>query len=298
MTELVLGVDVSKWQNPSAVPYQYLYDNGFKFGIAKLSMGGGIDTYGASHVNAMKAAGMDSGGYHWCDPTQDWERQAGFFISQAKTLRPKILMLDVEQWWSSWTKYNQYLRGEISSSQVPRLSGSEVVANLIDVANRVIEANLVPKKRIIVYTARWFSNIYPELGPAISSLGLGIAPAHYRTNISGVTWLQKEYPWDEFYSLVPVNQRPLMPVGGPEDYTIWQFTSAPKFQGVRLDCNLFNGTLADYDAWMDRVIPIPDPDPEPPEWEQAYQELLQKYAVIKENVDKILQWARSINFDG
>lgn len=308
MTELVLVTDVSKWNDPSKVPYVYLRENGFRLGIPKFSMGGGIDGNARAHSAGIKSAGMDLGGYHWCDPTQNWDKQADYFLDLANELQPDCLMLDVEQWWADWSKYWAMLRGEIPNSAVPRLTETQVVANMVHVTNRIINSGILPKSRIMVYTARWFSNIFPGLGQAISDLGVHVVPAHYRTNYDGVTWLQKEYDWATFYDLVPKDKQPLLPAGAPSKWLWWQFTSAPLFKGVRLDCGLYNGTIAQYEDWIGSTGD-PDPDPSPSEWEEAYNNLLVMYNELRAEHDsmeealfnsalmleKLTEWAKNID---
>ena len=266
MVDLALATDVSKYQ-PTNMDCVGLKQGGFELGIAKFSMGGGYDTNADGHIANFKNAGMKTGGYHWCDPTQDDIKQADYFLYKIDQNKPDMIMYDVEQWWNDWEKYWARLRGEIPNSQVPRLTMTQVADNLRNVVTRVLPRSGIPKHRHLVYTARWVDDIFPDLSEVIQELGLTVNNANYRTNIVGTTFMKRRYTWDEFYNLIPVDRPPMIPVGLElEDIVMEQFTSSPILPPLNfnIDCNFYRGTKAEFFEWIeDDIVPEPEPEPEP-----------------------------------
>ncbi len=287
--DLALATDVSYYQDPAKMNCAQLKAGGFELGIAKFSMGGGYDKRADGHIAGFKNAGMKTGGYHWCDPTQDWNRQADFFLFKIDLLKPDMVMYDVEQWWSSWDKYSKFLRREIPVSQVPRLTQAQVLDNLRAVVTRVLPRSGIPKHRHKVYTARWVDARFPKLSDVIQELGLGVVNASYRTNVAGTTWMKRRYTWEEFYRLIPVDRPPLIPEGlTMDDIHLEQFTSSPILPSLNfnIDCNFFRGTKQEFFNWIeDDVEP-----PLPPEAPHGHKEIYEFMKDIGEKYEKIRKW--------
>ena len=81
-----------------------------KYGIQlyfrKFSMGGGPDNHLEADVPLLRNAGCILGGTHWVDPIQSAANQAEYFLYQINKWHPSVLLYDVEQWWSDWSKQN------------------------------------------------------------------------------------------------------------------------------------------------------------------------------------------------
>jgi len=284
---MILAIDVSKWQSP--LPWAEFKAQGFLLGIAKASMGGGYDGNCDAHVASMKEADVKVGLYHWVDPTQDAAGQAQYFLDKIAKHSPDCIAFDVEQWWASWPKYWDYVNGKIPSTQVPRLNSQQLVDSCATVAE-IVEATCgLPHDRLMVYTGRWFTNIYPELAEVMSKYRSW--PAHYKGNFE----VNKRYTWDEFFAAVP-SGAPSLPHGVSE-WTLWQFTSYPILPPVsfRLDCNVYNGDIDDFNAWLGEVEP-PPPLPSD-DWWEALKELREQLddlddfcGSIDERLQDLVKW--------
>ncbi len=293
MANPVLAGDVSYYQDPAKLDCVGLKAGGFELMIAKFSMGGGYDKRADAHIANFKNSGVKTGGYHWCDPTQNWIKQSDFFLYKIDQHKPNMVMYDVEQWWSDWVKYGKFLRREIPISQVPRLTQNQVLDSLRAIVTRVLPKSGIPKHRHKIYTARWVDARFPNLSEVIKELGLGVVNASYRTNIAGTTWMKRRYSWDEFYRLIPVDRPPLIPEGlSIEDIDLEQFTSSPILPPLdfNIDCNFYRGTKDEFFTWIEDSIPPPPPPPPPTDNHTKIWEAINVNTI---NIQKLLEWASS-----
>jgi len=242
----VYTIDVSKWQEPIRIPWELLLTHGFLLGIPKASMGGGYDKYCDAHATLIKSAGAELGLYHWVDPIQDWKRQAGFFIDMILKHKPKIICFDIEQWWADWDKWEAYqYEHKIPVGQVPRLTEADLVIASQAIITEVLSHVDYPLERVEVYTARWFTSLYPGLVPMIKNGGYQLWNASY------VGSKERYYDWDEFHALSDT-WKPLLPEDMPE-CNLWQYASMPKLKScpIRLDYNRYHGNQEQFRQWLD-----------------------------------------------
>jgi len=276
---IVLTVDVSYWDVPSHVPYHLFKQWGVELVIIKSSMGGGIDQRCLEHAKLARAAGLKVGLYHWVDPIQDWDRQSGFFFQQIDAVEPEVLALDIEQWWANWYKWQKYIAGQLPNAEVPRTTSDKVIGSYIRVQSNVLDryGSSIPKKRVLSYTGRWYTQMFQGLGIALSGDEIWIADYNLsRTIIESrfdgrvklseeefVTWYDELYQEleDGVYDGVP-----LMPDHNQVPPRLWQVDSIvwPPGSSENLDLSIYNDTIEPFNEWLDGdEEPEPTPEPAP-----------------------------------
>lgn len=271
---MIFILDVSKWQEPSQVPWAVLWDLGFRLVIIKSSMGGGKDPYCLEHAQLAKDHGFLVALYHWVDPIQNWTTQATeYFFPQIDAVEPIAVGYDCEQYWASWSKWQDYVAGKIPNSQVPRTTEYNVVNSYLTVRNLALAqyGSSIPEKRHMIYSADWFTDIFPGLAEASKEHELWIADWSYsrtivHTQFDGnfkldiIDWYQwQQLIWDEMkdgaYDGVPLL------LGDRKDFRMWQADSkvVPPGSPSRYDISFFNGDEAAFNLWLDKTEPEPDP---------------------------------------
>jgi lysozyme len=86
VSELLRGVDVSKWQQPATTPYALLSRNGYSFVIARVAYGDRPDATFDDHVLRARSNGLAAGGYLFWRHEQDPEAQARAFRDTVSAL--------------------------------------------------------------------------------------------------------------------------------------------------------------------------------------------------------------------
>lgn len=254
MTDRAYILDTSKW-NPDTIPWAVFVENGVVMGITKSSMGGGPDTSCNAHVEDMKVGGAKVGLYHWLDPTQDCRTQFGYFLAQIEKHKPNVIAYDIEQWWANWAMYYEYMKGQRPSNTVPRIGEAQWV-DFIDEFRGYVQAetDYEQNDRALAYWAKWVWELYKSISWSVRDLPQWIA----NYILSGKP---RRVTWDQLHAIPAAGASPALP-GNILSWKIWQFSSLLILPGVdyRLDTNIFNGSKADFFAWLDDG-PMPEPEP-------------------------------------
>jgi hypothetical protein len=276
------------------LPLGEMYENGCRFGIAKVSMQLSKDKAGADHIRITKEAGFDAGGYHWCDPIANWPLQARLFSEQIRDHTPKIRAFDVEQYWADWNDHSKIL------------PESKIVENFEYLLAQVNALDTKP----LMYSANWFMNsfvktLYMRLGIVDAWLAHYTMARRFVVNTLGGYRLNSWAQVNELMSYISENwqawfngstpARVLAPPGFPAP-KILQIDSKTVLPGApaNIDLNVWLGTDAEYEEWMGRGGTDPDPDPDPnpdPDpadakmWEEI-DYLKGKYAALQGDIDK------------
>jgi hypothetical protein len=240
-----------------------MYDNGCRFGIAKVSMQLSKDMSGADHIRVIKEAGFDAGAYHWCDGIKNWPLQARLFTEQLQATTPKIRAFDVEQFWADWNDHSKIL------------DEKRIVENF---EYLLINTPSLDTKSLM-YSAHWVMNsfiktLYMRLGVIEAWMAhYTMARAFVMRNFGSyrlTSWSQV----NELMSYMHENwktwfdgstpARIFVPSGFRQPL-VFQIDSKTMLPGApnRLDLNLFLGTDKEYDVWMGHTEPEPEPEPEP-----------------------------------
>lgn len=245
----VWGIDISHYQ-PS-MPAAQMAQNGAKFVIVKATSGASlVDDRLLQHVTEARSAGLKLGLYHWVDPIQSAPANANHFLNQINTLKPDFVALDVEQWWSDWNKFWSFNRKEIPATAVPRLS-PDVISAVSKEAVEIVAAQA--KLPTLVYTARWFQSYAPGLASWIGNWPLWVA-SYFDYNKSNYT-----QTWTQFQTtLGSLGSSPTLP-NGALSWKFWQFSAKIILPGVTfpMDMDVFNGSQADFDAFLQPSGPRP-----------------------------------------
>jgi len=267
MSNLVWGFDVSYYQSKDydhtmsdldRFPLDEMRKHGCRFGIVKTSMQLSKDQAAVDHTTLIHQAGMQTGGYHWCDPIGNYPLQANLFESQIEKLQPDIQAFDVEQYWAIWQEFYDKDIKKI-------LSEDKIVDNFLYLYGELTGYLSHP----LIYTANWFTYDYVKTRYAdLNVCDLWVA---YYTK---ARWYVLKYltsdwrliTWSQFNELLEylATVDPLLPQGF-STYKIWQFDSKTILPGCpyAIDLNLFNGTEAEYEAWLG-LQQEPEPPVEPP----------------------------------
>lgn len=260
MSDRVYMLDMAVYQDPTKMPWRDFVENGVLMGICKSSMGGGFDARCDGHVAAMKEGGAKTGLYHWADPTQDWRRQTEYFLRKIELHEPDTIAYDVEQWWSNWQLWHEYIQGQRPGSDVPRIPASQWI-DCISTIREIVraETDYEQNARALNYSARWVLQLYPELVPYLKDLQQWMA--YYI--LSGVP---RKVTWEELHAVPVDGSNPGLPQG-IDEWLWWQFSSLLILPGVsfRMDTNLFEGNRDQFYTWIGNNSggPPPQPDPEP-----------------------------------
>lgn len=84
------GIDVSHHQHPAKMDYVALFEEGYRWCIARAAYGERPDDTFVAHCEKAKAAGMLVGGYTFYRQTQGWEVQGDTFRRMLETVDQKV----------------------------------------------------------------------------------------------------------------------------------------------------------------------------------------------------------------
>lgn len=211
---MLLGVDVSKFQNPDKIDWTRFAAQGVKFVIARAAYGVTLDTTFQQHVRRAHAAGLQVGAYHFVRhlPGLSGKAQADAFLEALQPVADLIHQmispaLDLE---------DNAKNGDIPSNTLAARKGFRTVA-----AEWLEQVEEELSRTAIIYTSSYFFD--DVFG---TDTGYGARPlwiAHYTTKPS-----------------------PRLPAAWKR-HAIWQFTEAGGLEGYDgpLDLNRFEGTVED-----------------------------------------------------
>ena len=256
-------IDVSIWQDPAKVPYEELKAHGVVLVFIKASMGGGYDANCDKHVAEARAAGLLIGLYHWCDPTQSWERQALYFVDKIKQHNPDYICYDVEQWWNDWTKYKNHT----VSFPADGCTVDQVTGNFRTIYLKVYKETGFPYERSFQYSANWFVNLYgSKLITALQEFpGRNWWADYTQLDLANwkITWSSWASLWENYFP----GRTPIKPASLSWD--IWQVQSriiVPPVHNISmgLDTSCCSPALTEeLRLLISGEVPAPNPDPEP-----------------------------------
>lgn len=182
-----------------------------------------LDKRAAEHVTGFHTRGVPIAYYHWLDLTVPINAQVDNSINLIKELRvrPQFLAIDLEQWWTDWQRYYEYLRGRLPVFKVPR-AHSSAIYNAFNNAYTLFEKYLnVP---IIVYTRTSFVREYMG-GNSTCLYGKRFWLAYYTVNN------RRLVSWEDARFLVNPDLSHLkLPQYG--EVVGWQFTDKIMLPGV------------------------------------------------------------------
>lgn len=233
---MILGVDVSAW-NSLQTPYTQLKANGVEFCVVK----GDQAASTSNHIALAKQAGMIVGEYFWHDPTLSATAQAADFLTDCAANKPDFVFLDVEQWWSDWNKWSQWIyQHTITQAQVPVMSAIAISNSAKTIMEQMTIGLQCP---VGLYSAKWFIDGYaPGIATWLCDYPFWVA--------SYITEAVHTATWDEIKAGPPYGTNPTMP-SRVACWFMWQWSSHKKLPttGETIDLNMFPGTLDNFMNW-------------------------------------------------
>ncbi|MEW6505665.1 MAG: glycoside hydrolase family 25 protein [Chloroflexota bacterium] len=234
--ERALGVDVSHWND--FVDFETLSAAGVSFAVVKISQGSQLrDGRRIQHASAARRAGLLTGGYHWCDPTHDPDRQVENFLRASEDVDLDFCAVDVEQHWRDWEEW--------TSRKITRI----LPPALISRSARLVSEGIARRtaKPVLIYTRTTFVQTYAA--PMLEWLAewdLWLAQYPYPRGRLTLDWstLRREHLPQAFNPALPPRSA---------TWRMWQFSGdrfvLPGAGGQPLDLNWFNGSLNDLRIW-------------------------------------------------
>lgn len=220
------GIDVSAYQD-NTIPWQYYYDGGMRKVVVK----GCQDINTQAHISMSRMSKFDVDEYYWHYPNVSISYQLDNIKRDFNLHRPSQVWLDVEQWWSNWNEYWEYLAGKRKKENVAVINHKLISDSAYKILSSLKTSLDVP---VGIYTARWVQEEFaPEIAEWISEFDLWVA--------SYIDLGKQKYKVTmEEYMSMPKGS-PLMPFGATK-WKVWQFSSRLILPGYysALDCNIWN----------------------------------------------------------
>ena len=259
--------DISIYQSnngKSTINWQALKDGGIDLVIIKYGGPTYTDPMMAEHVRLATQYGVKYAFYLWLDPIRSPSLHLAKFREMLDRYDPEFIVGDHEQTWSNWTAWEEYYQGKRTWASVPSLSQAQILA----FSKAVIPAMLALSCRSLIYTGWWYcdieAGIYPGLGSYIKQLTETtklqvwnaqnfVKPVPPARSVICTTWDQFRTVSDPVYF-----QRQLSPYNSINKTPLLQYSSTIRAPGqtVNLDWNMFPGTKAEFQTWLDTgVIP-------------------------------------------
>jgi len=324
-----LIMDMSDYQ--TTVDFKKLKEEGLSLVIAKSSSGtydainkSGREKTFADKVQKCYEANLPVLAYHWLDPipyfkwglhnlpSKDKDEQVSNLVTCLNNKLIYGIMIDVEQWWADWTAYFQYLRGEITIDKVPVVPEAWVRETANTFINNVCDTFPEYSGRIIIYSAKWFTDRYPTLRQTLDgypSCCANYPVGHLPTgiiNLKNIQELRDKY--------MPTDADKPLPFNNSDISKLWQF-SGDKFilpyilggngKPSSLDWILYDGTVEELYKWIkftDSVVTDPEtpPNPETPSnpetpiySDEKLNEILAELVKVNSKLDRISTWLKS-----
>jgi lysozyme len=229
MTEKVLGIDVSRWQDNNSTAQQMdfvkSYAAGARFVFIKSSQANYADEDLLYNWKSAKAAGLLRAAYHFLTWDIDPKIQAQYAWSLIKSDPGELPPIVDFEWWSV-----------IPSNAYDKLW------------NYVVEMEKLCGKKPIIYTGAFFWNAYGTQADVWKNYPLWIA-----------SYSDEAYMLDKVKDLTPWDNWLFWQFSSKGD--------GKKFgaESLDLDMNWFNGSLNDLYRFANISDPVPQPPPiEPP----------------------------------
>lgn len=243
-------------------------EHGFQLVIVKFSAGGGVDGIDQGkkgwidtpsiYRDLFRGAGFDFGGYGWLDPIRTSAYQFQWIRDQIARLDPDCIAIDDEQWWKDWGQYWEVVNHARAWSAVDRLPPEQILscsAEMID----LLDSFRKPTVPLELYTFATFFRDYTgvdwpaPVGDRTRNPWLAFYPQFPASYQICETWDE----FDEFLNCFILGKSPIQLAGAPRglnSWRWWQFASTIRLPGAsqKVDLSIFNGTRAEYSAWLGR----------------------------------------------
>ncbi len=176
-----LAVDVSSHNNISPSQWDALatVTDGV---IVRLSYGVTQDIAAEDHIAAARARSLAVAGYHWSDPTWDFQRQLSVALYTIKLHGVAGWFSDVEQFWSDWAAW---ARGDVVA-----LAASKIAPDKLNTFYKyfVTAVDAGTDKPVGSYSGQWFIDAFcPQLANWI-----------YANNYWGASYVSYEAWWAKY----------------------------------------------------------------------------------------------------
>lgn len=275
-----------RWDGKVIIPFARLVQLGLchVFLCKGGQSGAGLST--KANLAAARSSGvLVTGCFYWCDPCNSVEIDLAMIDALIDQENPDIVILDIEQWWSSWAKYQDAIGGVIGWGDVPRFGPATLSEFYRKVAVGVAAAH--PEKKVLIYTSRDFVNSWaPAMKNWLPQFDGGFV-ASWPDYGKGIYYLD----WDAILAYPPDDAAPALPPGWTF-WRMWQTSSRIRpieYQGDiasgfdhNYDWGEFNGTVDDLLAWLG-LPPLNPPAPPvtPPSIDDRVTALEKIVAIIR-----------------
>lgn len=239
---------IDLYQGSENVDFEGLAAGGIELAVLKLGQGGNIkDAKYPEHCNNAQRAGMLTAGYFWLDPTysaiQNFDNLNEILDGLLPGQRPKVIWIDVEQYWANWQMYLAHRRNKSlpASPTIPANQIESVTLEFLELAKRI-------DAKIGIYTRAYFlKDFAPGLIPILADYPVWFAQ-----------WPTVENPGkpvsvaEVLTKYATKNVRPSFPPGwtGSTNYEMWQWTGdffrLLELGGAGCDLSFFRGTRQEY----------------------------------------------------
>ena len=179
-----LAIDVSYYNNLSTSQWDLLAKvlDGV---IIRLSFGLSQDSKAQTHINNANRVGLPFAGYHWVDPTRDFNSQVDLYKSTVAKYGPASMFNDYEQYWSDW---DAYMRQDLARAYATRFSPSQLNNYYKKFHDAATSGLSVP---VGSYSADWFISKYsPDMGTWVTKVNYW--EARYLRYYDSIWWAAKQ----------------------------------------------------------------------------------------------------------
>ena len=225
-------IDISFYQNPSAIDYDLLAAN-VSGVILRFCYGTYKDIYVERHYAELSARGVSLGGYHYIIGNQSMSAQAAAFDIATAGKELKL---------GGWIDVEDTRDTNISEEIMQGLDPIPAIEKTLVIdANNYPEGTRLYRQNVLEYAA-----LQPDMG-IYTSKGAWAA-------IMGGAYLSDRKLWVAAWDYII----PPLPTGWTS-WWLWQHSEKGRLPGYagNLDMNRFYGDDADFAAWVGITLPVP-----------------------------------------
>lgn len=258
-------IDISGYQRYYNLDFNRWADNGIDGVILKFGQGAVTEEM----WNKLSKSYMPlKAGYCWEYPLWDRPTQLAFYVNEIQTYKPDFYGVDCENWWMSYTEYEQAIKKIIPWSAVrvvPKAFLNDSDKYLVDGLKREL-----PDLWGCKYTGEWYVLQYcPGMTTWINDSPNWLA--NHPDSWKGI----RRVNWNEL--LPPAGYSPIYQKTDPgyqrfpvDGFAIWQHSSTMIIpaENYNLDINIAKMTLTEFKV----MIGMEPPPPVPQRWDWAITE--------------------------